>query len=113
VFSFSNTQQSTYGNYSRSSNSTFGTCKNFHFTFDLLHPGWCYQNTRFRVVQLWELYHLLEFPAVFALINRAIMLLPKKPLLLHYQSWQLATGHSNVVLADFFGFSGDGMVSLI
>jgi len=84
---------------------------NRNHTFDLLHPGWCHQNTHFQVIQLWELYHLLEFPAVFALTNRG-----------HYASSEeafsitltkLATGHSNVVLADLFGFLGDGMVSLI
>jgi hypothetical protein len=81
---------------------------NHHCTFDLLHPGWCYQFTRFRVLQLQELYHLLEFPALFALSNRG-----------HYGSSEeafittvtkLATGHSNVMLADNFGFSRDGMV---
>jgi hypothetical protein len=43
---------------------------NRHCTFDQLHPGCCYEKTRFHVVQLRELYHLLEFPAVFALMNR-------------------------------------------
>ncbi len=38
---------------------------NRHRTFDLLHEGWCYQHTRFCVVQLRELYYLLEFPAIF------------------------------------------------
>ncbi len=37
---------------------------NRYLTFDLFHPQWCYKNTRFRVVQLRELYHLLEFPAM-------------------------------------------------
>jgi len=56
-------------------------------------------------------FALLEFHAVFALMKRS-----------HYASSEeafivtltkLATGHSNVVLADIFAFSRDGMVSLI
>jgi hypothetical protein len=43
---------------------------NRNHTFDLLHPGWCYKKTRFRVTQLWELYHLLEFPVMFVLSER-------------------------------------------
>jgi len=43
---------------------------NHHRTFDLLHTGWCYQFTLFRVLQIRELYHLLEFPVVFALTDR-------------------------------------------
>jgi hypothetical protein len=74
-------------------------------TFDLCHPGWCYQKTCFRVIQLWELYHLLEFPAVFALSKRG-----------HYASLEeafivtlmkLVAGDSNVELADTFGFLVD------
>lgn len=38
---------------------------NRHQMFDLLHEGWCYQHIRFCVVQLRELYHLLEYPAMF------------------------------------------------
>ena len=82
---------------------------NYHCTFDLLHPGWCYQNTHF--VQLWELYHLLEFPAVFALTNRGHKASSKEAFAVTLT--KLATGHNNVVLVDIFGFSGDGMVSLI
>jgi len=80
-------------------------------TFDLLHPGWCYQNTHFRVLQLWELYHLLEFPAVFALMNRGHKASSEEAFIVTLT--KMATGHNNVVLADMFGFSGDGMVSLI
>jgi hypothetical protein len=40
---------------------------NRHRTFNLLHEGWCYQHTQFHVVQHHELYHLLEFPAMFTL----------------------------------------------
>ena len=67
-------------------------------TFDQLHPGWCYEKTRFRVAQLRELYHLLEFPAMYALTNKG-----------HYASLEeafiltlvkLATGDTNVELAD-------------
>jgi len=84
---------------------------NRHRTFDLLHPGWCYQFTRFRVLQLRELYQLLEFPAVFALTNRGHKASSEEAFILTMS--KIATGHSNVALADIFGFSGDGMVSLI
>ncbi len=81
-------------------------------TFDLLHPvGWCYQKTRFRVVQLRELYHLLEFPAVYTLTNRSHYASSEEAFIIMLM--KLATGDSNVVLADTFGFSGDGMISLI
>jgi hypothetical protein len=84
---------------------------NRNCSFDLLHPGWCYEKTHFRVAQLQELYHLLEFPVMFVLLERR-----------HYASLEetfiitlmkLTTGGSNVVLADCFGFSHDGMISLI
>jgi hypothetical protein len=84
---------------------------NMNHTFDLLHPGWCYEETWFHVTQLWELYHLLEFPMMFVLSERR-----------HYASSEeafiitlikLATRDGNLVLADCFDFSGDGMVSLI
>jgi hypothetical protein len=84
---------------------------NRHRTFDLLHPGWCYQFTRFRVLQLRELYHLLEFPVVFALTNRGHKASSEEAFILTIT--KIATGHSNVALADIFGFSGDGIVSLI
>jgi hypothetical protein len=84
---------------------------NHHCTFDLLHPGLCYQNTRCRVLQLWELYHLLKFPVVFALTNRGHKAFSEEAFIVTLT--KLATGHINVVLADRFGFSGDGMVSLI
>jgi len=77
----------------------------------LLHPGWCYQNTHFRVVQLWELYHLLEFPAMLALTDRGHKASSEEAFILTIT--EIATGRSNVALADLFGFSGDGMVSLI
>ncbi len=80
-------------------------------TFDLLHPGWCYQKTRFRVVQLRELYHLLEFPAVYALTNRSHYASSEEAFIIMLM--KLASGDSNVVLADTFGFSADGMISLI
>jgi hypothetical protein len=83
----------------------------FH-TFDQLHPGWCYEKTRFRVVQLRELYHLLEFLALLTLSDQG-----------HYASLEeafiltlvkVATGDTNVKLADcFIAYSGDGLVSLI
>jgi hypothetical protein len=84
---------------------------NCHRTFDLLHPSWCYQFTHFRVFQLREMYHLLEFPAVFALTNRGHKASSEEAFILTVT--KIATGHSNVALADIFGFSGDGMVSLI
>ncbi len=84
---------------------------NRHRTFDLLHPGWCYQFTHLRVLQLQELYHLLEFPAVFALTNRGHKASSEEAFIVTLT--KLASGHNNVVLADMFGFSGDGMVSLI
>jgi hypothetical protein len=84
---------------------------NRHRTFDLLHPGWCYQFTRFRVLQLREQYHLLEFPAVFALTNRGHKASSEEAFILTVT--KIATGHSNVALADIFGYSVDGMVSLI
>jgi hypothetical protein len=80
-------------------------------TFDLLHPGWCYEKTRFRVAQLWELYHLLEFPVMFVLLERRHYASSKEAFIITLT--KLATGDSNVVLADCFGFLGDGMVSLI
>ena len=57
--------------------------ENRHRTFDLLHPGWCYQFIRFRVLQLRELYHLLEFPAAFALTNWGHKASSEEALLLH------------------------------
>ncbi len=39
-------------------------------TFDLLHPGRCYEKTQFRVAQLQELYHLLEFPVMLIFSER-------------------------------------------
>jgi hypothetical protein len=54
---------------------------NHHCTFDLLHPGWCYQKTHFPIIQLRELYHLLEFPAVFAMTNRGHYTSSKEALL--------------------------------
>jgi hypothetical protein len=84
---------------------------NRNHTFALLHLEWCYEKSRFRVAQLWELYHLLEFPMMFVLLERR-----------HYASseeaffimlMKMATGDSNAVLVDCFGFSGDRMVSLI
>jgi hypothetical protein len=84
---------------------------NCHHIFDLLHPGWCYQFIHFRIVQLRELYHLLEFPAVFALTNRGHYASSKEAFIITLK--KLATGHSNVMLAEIFRFSGDGMVSLI
>jgi hypothetical protein len=82
---------------------------NRNCNFDLLHLGWCYETTHFCIAQLQELYHLLEFPAMFVLSERR-----------HYGSseeafiitlMKLATGDSNAVLGDCFGFSGDGMIS--
>jgi len=84
---------------------------NHHRTFDLLHPGWCYQFTGFIVLQLRELYHLLELPAVFALMDRGHKASSEEAFIITLT--KLATGHSNVMLADVFGYSGDGMVSLI
>jgi hypothetical protein len=84
---------------------------NCHHIFDFLHPGWCYQFTHFRIVQLRELYHLLEFPAVFALTNRGHYASSKEAFIITLK--KLATGHSNVMLAEIFRFSGDGMISLI
>ncbi len=84
---------------------------NRNHTFDLLHPGWCYQKTRFLVIQLQELYHLLEFPVVYALTNRSHYVSTEEAFIITLT--KLATGDSNVVLADTFGFSGDGMISLI
>jgi hypothetical protein len=80
-------------------------------TFDQLHPGWCYEKTRFCVVQLRELYHLLEFPVRFTLSDRGHYASSEEAFILTMV--KLATGDSNVELADYFGFSGDGMVSLI
>jgi hypothetical protein len=84
---------------------------NRHHTFDLLHPGWCYQFTHFRVLQLRELYYLVESPAVFALMDRGHKASSEEAFILTVT--KIATGHSNVALADLFGFSGDGMVTLI
>jgi hypothetical protein len=80
-------------------------------TFDLLHPGWCYEKTRFRVAQLRELYHLLEFPVMFTLSENSHFASSEEAFIITLT--KLATGDSNVVLADCFGCSGDGMVSLI
>jgi hypothetical protein len=80
-------------------------------TFDLLHPGWCYEKTRFRVAQLRELYHLLEFPVMFVLSDKRHYASSEEAFILTLT--KVATGASNVELADCFGFSGDGMVSLI
>jgi hypothetical protein len=84
---------------------------NHHHTFDLLHPGWCYQFTHFRVLQLWELYHLLEFPTVFALMDRGHKASSEEAFILTIT--KIATGHRNIALVDLFRFSGDGMVSLM
>jgi len=83
---------------------------NHHCTFDLLHSGWCYQFTCFRVLQRRELYHLLEFPEVFALRDSHKASSEESFII---TLTKLSTGHSNVMLADIFGFSGDGMASLI
>jgi len=85
--------------------------ENCHCTFDLLHPCWCYQNTRFRVIQLQGLYYLLDFPAVFALTNRGHKASSEEAFI--NTLTKLTTGHNNAVLADIFSFSGDRMVSLI
>jgi hypothetical protein len=84
---------------------------NRNHTFDLLHPGWCYEKTRFRVAQLWELYHLLEFPVMFVLSDKRHYASSEETFILTLT--KVATGASNVELADCFGFSGDGMVSLV
>jgi hypothetical protein len=73
---------------------------NHHRTFDLLHPGWCYQFTCFRVLQLREPYHLLEFPMVFALTDRGHKASSEEAFILTIT--KIATGHSNVALADHF-----------
>ncbi len=67
--------------------------------------------THFCVVQLQELYHSLEFPVVFALMNRGHYASSEKAFIVTLT--ELAADVSNVELADTFGFAGDGMVSLI
>jgi len=84
---------------------------NRHRTFDLLHEGWCYQHTQFRVVQLRELYHLLEFPATFTVSTKGNLASSEEVFILTMV--KLATGKTNVELADLFGFCGDAMVSMI
>jgi hypothetical protein len=84
---------------------------NWNRTFDLLHPGWCHEKTHFLVAQLWELYHLLEFPAMFLLSNRGHYASSEEAFILMLT--KLATGDTNLVLADTFSYLGDGMVSLI
>ncbi len=84
---------------------------NRNCTFDLLHPGWYYEKTRFHVAQLRELYHLLEFPVMFTLSEKGHFASLEEAFIIMLT--KLATGDSNVILADCFGFSGDGMVSLI
>jgi hypothetical protein len=54
---------------------------------------------------------LLEFPVVFVLMDRCHKASSEEAFILTIT--KVATGHSNVALADLFGFSGDGMVSLI
>jgi hypothetical protein len=84
---------------------------NRHRKFDLLYEGRCYQHTRFCVVQLHELYHLLEFPAMFTVSTKGNLASSEEAFILAMV--KLATGKSNVELADLFGFCGDAMVSLI
>jgi hypothetical protein len=78
-------------------------------TFSLLHPGWCYEKTHFLVVELQELYHLLEFPAVFALINRGYHASLEEAFIVTLM--KLATGDSNVEYVDTFAFWGTGWCS--
>ncbi len=81
---------------------------NRNHTFDLLHPGWCYEKTQFCVAQLRELYHLLEFPLMFVLSEKSHFASSEEAFIITLT--KLATGDSNVMLADCFGFSGDGMM---
>jgi hypothetical protein len=80
-------------------------------TFELIHPGWCYEKTQFRVAQLRELHNLLEFPVMSVLSERRYNASLEAAFIIILT--KLATGDSNVVLANCFGFLGDGMVSLI
>ncbi len=73
---------------------------NRHQAFDLLHEGWCYQHTRFHVVQLRELYHLLEFPAMFTVSTKGNLASSEEVFILTMV--KLATGKTNMELADFF-----------
>ncbi len=80
-------------------------------TFDQLHPGWCYEKTRFCVVQLRELYLLLEFPAVYALTNRGHYASSEEAYIITLM--KLATGDSNVHGAFFMtvqGVCSDGLI---
>jgi hypothetical protein len=84
---------------------------NRHQTFGLLHEGWCYQHTRFRAVQLRELYHLLEFPAMFTVSTKGNLASSEEAFILTMV--KLATGKTNADLVYLFGFCSIPIVSMI
>ncbi len=83
---------------------------NRHQTCDLLHQGWCYQHTS-HVVQLRESYHLLEFPAMFNKSMKGNLASSEEAFILTMV--KLATGKTNIDLADLLAFCSDAIVSMI
>jgi hypothetical protein len=62
--------------------------------FDQLYPGWCQSKTRFQVVQLREISHLLKFKASS---EDAFILTMVK----------LAKGYTNIDLLEYFRYFSD------
>ena len=71
-------------------------------TFDLLDPRWCYENTRFTVVQLWQLYYALNFQPLFQLGDRKYASSEESFII---TVTKLATGKTNVALEESFGMN--------
>ena len=69
--------------------------------FALMNPRWCYSHTRFTLLQLWHLYHILEFPAIFIVSDQRHRVSSEAAFIATVV--KLATGLTNVELCNLFG----------
>ena len=80
-------------------------------TFDLLDNRWSNHNTRFSVIQLCELYHLLDFPVNLVISNKGNIASSEEAFIITMT--KIATGKTNTDLCDMFSEPNDAIISMI